>query len=111
MSIIPKGGRGQKAPYTTTHARIPEAIKPLVEEITIRYKELYLVAGEQEANNFLLQIRERLFIEPKHTMNSLTFSDEELRQIAEEILHQKKSARISLVRFIQRTFNRYFTGL
>lgn len=47
---VEKGGRGKKAPYESTHCRIPTAIKPLVEKIGLIYKS---VAGqphqEQEA--------------------------------------------------------------
>lgn len=45
---VEKGGRGKKAPYESTHCRIPTAIKPLVEKIGLVYKR---VAGHphQEA--------------------------------------------------------------
>jgi hypothetical protein len=39
MSDIAKGGRGKKAPYSTTHFRIPEPIKPVVEQLAIAYRE------------------------------------------------------------------------
>ena len=34
------GGRGKRAPYKTTHYRIPIAIKPIVEEMARKYREL-----------------------------------------------------------------------
>lgn len=34
-----KGGRGNKAPYETTHVRIPVPIKEIVEKISADYKE------------------------------------------------------------------------
>lgn len=37
---VTKGGRGKKAPYESTHCRIPTAIKPLVEKITLAYKQV-----------------------------------------------------------------------
>lgn len=40
MGDSKKGGRGKRAPYQTTHARIPEALKPLCEELTANYREL-----------------------------------------------------------------------
>lgn len=43
----PKGGRGRKAPYKTTHYRIPEALKPYIKDIANRYKKA--VQEEQEA--------------------------------------------------------------
>lgn len=40
-----KLGRGQKAPYETTHYRIPKPIKPIVEQISEDYKRS-IFAGE-----------------------------------------------------------------
>ena len=34
------GGRGKRAPYETTHYRIPVALKPIVEEMAGKYREL-----------------------------------------------------------------------
>ena len=34
------GGRGKRAPYETTHYRIPIALKPIVEEMARKYREL-----------------------------------------------------------------------
>lgn len=34
------GGRGKRAPYNTTHYRIPEILKPLVEKMAANYREL-----------------------------------------------------------------------
>ena len=39
MSEVAKGGRGQKQPYTTTHFRIPEPLKPLVSAIAEQYRK------------------------------------------------------------------------
>lgn len=33
------GGRGQKAPYESTHARIPEPLKDIVQELANLYRE------------------------------------------------------------------------
>lgn len=33
----PVGGRGKKAPYVSTHVRIPEPIKPVVQELIRRF--------------------------------------------------------------------------
>jgi hypothetical protein len=40
MPDISKGGRGKRAPYTTTHYRIPEPIKPTVEQLADAYRLL-----------------------------------------------------------------------
>lgn len=41
----PIGGRGKKAPYQTTHYRIPEPIKPLVELLAEQYRN-YVFEGD-----------------------------------------------------------------
>ncbi len=40
MSSPGKGGRGKKAPYSTTHYRIPEPIKASVERFAVAYRIL-----------------------------------------------------------------------
>ena len=49
-----KGGRGVKAPYETTHVRIPTPIKSKVEKLSNAYKdgiELDLVSSKDSAIN------------------------------------------------------------
>lgn len=41
----PAGGRGHKAKYESTHARIPEPIKPLVESLSDQYRA-YVAEGD-----------------------------------------------------------------
>jgi hypothetical protein len=65
----PKGGRGVKAPYTTTHVRVPEPIKARVEAMSQAYKDGAL----SEPINF-----------------------DEAVEIAHKILKQKKSAKVSV---------------
>jgi hypothetical protein len=38
MSDVTKGGRGKKAPYESTHCRIPLPLKPIVEQLANAYK-------------------------------------------------------------------------
>lgn len=42
---LPKGGRGKKAPYQTTHYRIPEPLKDCIVSIAEKWK-LSVVAGD-----------------------------------------------------------------
>jgi hypothetical protein len=65
----PKGGRGIKAPYATTHVRIPEPIKARVEAMSQAYKD-------------------GVFTEP--------ISFEEAVEMAHKVLKQKKSAKVSM---------------
>jgi predicted RNase H-like nuclease (RuvC/YqgF family) len=42
------GGRGKRAPYKTTHYRMPVALKPIVEDMAAKYREL---VDEYEADD------------------------------------------------------------
>lgn len=78
----PVGGRGYKAPYTTTHVRVPTDIKPDVEALIDNYRCRILGITDN---------------------NSLTTSDDkpltsldEVLVLAQEILARKQSARKSM---------------
>lgn len=78
--IVWRGGRGAKAPYETTHVRIPVDIKDQVEKLSNDYK--LGVIGE--------------------TKNTLSL--EEATEAARLILKQKKSARVSLENLLTRIY-------
>ncbi|MHC5717187.1 MAG: hypothetical protein ACYTX0_34995 [Nostoc sp.] len=42
LHLIAKGGRGNKAPYATTHVRIIEGIKAVVEKLSAVYRQKFL---------------------------------------------------------------------
>jgi hypothetical protein len=44
MAIL-KGGRGNKAPYESTHVRVPTPIKPAVEALIERFRLLVVEEG------------------------------------------------------------------
>lgn len=73
----PVGGRGNKAPYETTHVRVPVPIKSEVERLIEEFRE-----GKSQ-----------------HQENSLT-SLEDALVTARDILRQKKSARVSLEKLL-----------
>jgi hypothetical protein len=78
----PIGGRGYKAPYTTTHVRVPTDIKPQVEVLIDNYRnEMLGING----NNSLTTSEDKM----------LTSLDEVL-VLAQEILARKQSARKSM---------------
>jgi hypothetical protein len=78
----PIGGRGYKAPYTTTHVRVPTDIKPQVEALIDNYRNKVL--GVDDSNSLTTS-------EDK----PLTSYDEVLL-LAQEILARKQSARKSM---------------
>jgi hypothetical protein len=47
----PIGGRGKKAPYETTHVRIPVDLKSKVEELVEAYRNNELIISEQNDNS------------------------------------------------------------
>lgn len=49
MSDIAKGGRGRKAPYESTHYRIPLPLKPIVEQMAADYRELVELVDDPAA--------------------------------------------------------------
>jgi hypothetical protein len=78
----PIGGRGYKAPYTTTHVRVPTDIKSQVETLIDNYRNEMLGIDE---NNSLTTSEDKM----------LTSLDEVL-VLAQEILARKQSARKSM---------------
>lgn len=73
----PKGGRGVKAPYETTHIRLPVPLKAQVEALIADYRQ-----SEQ--------------IEFSKQQLDLT----DAVQVAQDILRQKKSAAVSLQKLL-----------
>ncbi len=73
----PVGGRGVKAPYETTHVRIPVPIKPEVERLIKVFHE----GGDKEPSNSLTGFEDAV-------------------AIAKQILIQKKSARASMEKLL-----------
>jgi hypothetical protein len=73
----PAGGRGRKAPYESTHVRVPEPIKLEVQRLIERFHDNY-----------------------SDTSTNLVTSLPEAVVAAKGILAQKKSARVSLEKLL-----------
>lgn len=58
MDTIARGGRGHKAPYDTTHQRIPVEVKPVIDKITKAYRVAYFERSEDGADDILSDIEE-----------------------------------------------------
>ena len=76
------GGRGKRAPYKTTHYRMPVALKPIVEEMAGKYREL---VDEYEADDPALISAVISAISPKQTNKNI---DSEKIELAIEILSE-----------------------
>ena len=78
----PIGGRGYKAPYTTTHVRVPTDIKPQVEVLIQKYRDEILGVDD---SNLLTTSTDRV-------LPTL----EESVELARAIVGRKQSARKSM---------------
>ena len=76
-----RGGRGVKAPYESTHVRIPVPIKDKVEQLSQAYKD-----GRLDE------------LEPQF------MSLENAAEIARSILKQKKSARVAMEKLLKEIY-------
>lgn len=89
----PKGGRGLKAPYESTHVRIPVPLKPKIDKLVDEYRELILDGKQPEREKF-------------NCPDSMTLTTVgEAKAIAQDILKQKKSAKISLEKLLTSLYN------
>lgn len=94
-----KGGRGKKAPYETTHARIPKEIKPLVDRITTNYRELY---DQPEAMARMISSLTSIFDDskPVNSFNEVGLSQEEAIELAKKLLRAKKSKKETIEKLL-----------
>lgn len=85
-SVINKGGRGHKAPYETTHARIPVALRELVQTLSNEYKLTGTVPS----------------LETKETVENKqpTLTKVEAIALANQILKSKKGAKPCLEKLL-----------
>ncbi len=105
----PKGGRGLKVDYISTHVRIPEPIKGKVEEI----KDLYFSGSLQQYDE--LQVENCRLANEYRKMLTVTLTDnvcndvsattqfvffQDALAIAKKLLHQEKSTRETIAEFL-----------
>jgi hypothetical protein len=105
----PKGGRGKRAPYESTHVRVPLPIKHRVEELIDVYRFGGTAALEQadeltrEDHRLANEYKTKLLtgnaqeVNPSH--NSLTSIDEAL-DAAKKILRSKQSKTLSIAKLL-----------
>ena len=89
MDNIPKGGRGHRAPYETTHRRIPTDIKPEIEILIDRYRTAIL-NGEEYTPMISEDYRTCPLLPPY----------EEMIGICKKIIRQKQSLRKGLAKLV-----------
>ena len=97
----PKGGRGKRAPYQTTHIRVPLALKPAVERAIAEFREL-AVSGEIDPKYPISRTGE-LHLKKPDTNKPLTSFDE-ATQLAEKLLKHKQSARKTVEKLLRELY-------
>lgn len=93
---IPKsllGGRGNKAPYETTHIRVPLPLKEIIQELVDNYKS---------TNHVPDNINQ--LIQPESSDDRMIAVDDAI-SLAHAILKQKKSAKLSLQKLLTAIYN------
>lgn len=81
MGIIPRGGRGHKAPYQTMQVRVPVPIEHKVKKLIADYRQSVLT-GEELVTDELDMTLTQALVEAK------------------KIIKQKKSARVSMAKLL-----------
>jgi len=87
-----KGGRGHVAPYETTHARIPVAIKPYVTFVANSYKQ---AVEDGKDGTFILTLDATV----ENITTNKVVNENNTRQLALEVVKlrkQKKSTKVAL---------------
>jgi hypothetical protein len=83
VSVVSKGGRGKKASYETTHARIPVELKEVVQKLSDDYKLTGNIPSLEPVNS-----------------SEITFTKEEAIALANQILKSKKGAKYCLEKLL-----------
>ena len=111
MNDLAKGGRGKKAPYDSTHYRLPVPLKPLCEELAANYRELVtqyldpnspelitavLAASGGSANNKSEELAIDC-IKQAETINQLEAKINQLLQENEELNSRQSNTKIKTI--------------
>jgi hypothetical protein len=88
--VKPKGGRGLKAPYESTHLRVPVPLKDEIERLIEKYRESVLTGIDSDNQPGLCDYEQAV-------------------EYANSILKQKKSARQSVEKLLTAIYGRETT--
>lgn len=79
----PTGGRGKRAPYETTHLRVPVPLKPAIEEMIEAYRAV-VVDGEPSGLSWYPSLEETLEMAQK-LLRAKTSKTETIKKLLEFI--------------------------
>lgn len=96
---ISKGGRGKKAPYETTHARVPKPLKPLIDKLTGRYREL--VEKAQKTEDLVDSVASCIDNDkPVNNLSEQGMTKEDAINYAQKLLRGKKSKKETIEKLL-----------
>lgn len=84
----PVGGRGQKAPYTTSIIRVPDPLVPTVEKLIEDYREMIFngtISSDQNSDR----------------LGIVKLSKDDVIKQSKRVLSAKKSAKVSILKLLQ----------
>ncbi|MGB6299730.1 MAG: hypothetical protein WBF90_26635 [Rivularia sp. (in: cyanobacteria)] len=99
MDTIARGGRGHKAPYDTTHQRIPVKVKPVVDKIAKAYRVAYFERSEDGADDTLSDIEEAVENVLNKDVNKFknSLDKQQLLAVRERIIKKTRSDKLKAV--------------
>lgn len=86
MTEYTKGGRGKKAPYESTHVRVPLPIKHEVESLIEKFKNSEVTNEEKNIDSGFYDVEKAI-------------------DLARHILSSKKSAKVSMQKLLTSIYN------
>ena len=98
--MINKGGRGKKAPYETTHIRVPLPLKSSIEQLIKEWFDLVdtgVISSSQSLKD--------MYKDLAHTNKNAYWAINKAIDIAK----QKKSAKVSLLKLVNELYEQQFT--
>ena len=99
MDTIARGGRGNNAPYDTTHQRIPVQVKPVVDKIIKAYRIAYFERSEDGADDTLSDISEAVDNAINKDVNKFTdaVDKQKLLFLRDRIIKKTRSDKLKAV--------------
>jgi hypothetical protein len=90
-----KGGKGQIAPFISTHCRVPEPIKPLIDSIINEWKHRFHSGSKLEGDRLIERLNQALLPDlPAYLEKPLT--QDEAIAIANMILQENAKSKRSV---------------
>jgi hypothetical protein len=107
MNNYTKGGRGKRAPYQTTHCRVPVLIKPLIDRLIGKSKEL--VDQPDKLDELLAKLSsivdDTTEQKPVNELNDKGLTKQEAIDYANKLMRGKKSKKDTVEKLLTSIYN------